>query len=86
MGLIIIWLIIGGAIGAAVSSFMDGRGGTISLAWSVVAGIIGATLGGFVALKYGALIVGEGPEFIVSFVAAAVMAFIGVLLARALKK
>lgn len=86
MGLILIWLVIGGAIGAAISSFMEGRGGSLNLGWSVVAGIIGAVIGGFLFMQVGTRLVGEGPEFVVSFLAAAIVAFFAVLLARAIKK
>jgi len=86
MGLIIIWLVIGGAVGAAVSSFMEGRGGTLNLAWSAVAGIVGALVGGFLFSLVGTSLVGQGPEFVVSFLAAAIVAFVAVLLARAIKK
>jgi len=86
MGLIIIWVVIGGAVGAAVSSFMEGRGGSLNLAWSVVAGIVGALIGGFVFMLIGTSLVGPGPEFVVSFLAAAILAFIAVIAARAIKR
>lgn len=86
MGLIIIWVVIGGAVGAAISSFMEGRGGTLNLGWSVLVGIVGAMVGGFLFSLVGTSLVGPGPEFVVSFLAAAIVAFVAVLAARAIKK
>ena len=87
MGLIIIWLIIGGAGGAAVGSFLDNRGSSsLGLPLSVVAGIVGAFVGGFLFIQFATSIFGEGLVQIVSFAAAGVAAFLAVLLARAIKK
>lgn len=68
--LIIIWVIIGAAIGWGIASFMEGRGGLNPL-WSSVAGVVGAVVVGFLFIQFGTALVSEGPLPIVSFLAAA---------------
>ena len=85
MWLIFGWLIIGIAVGWAIASFMEGRGG-LPMIWNVIAGAVGGGLSGFLFIQFGQMLVGEGPEMVVSFLAAAVGALIFVLLARLVKK
>lgn len=85
MLLIFGWLVIGIAIGWAMASIMEGRGGP-PMIWNVVAGAIGGGLSGFLFIQFGKMLVGEGPEIIVSFLAAAIGALVFVVLARLVKK
>jgi uncharacterized membrane protein YeaQ/YmgE (transglycosylase-associated protein family) len=85
MFLIVMWLIIGAAAGGGMAWFMEDRGG-ISQKLSILVGIVAGEIGGFVFMMYGAAIVGRGPEFIFSFLAAAVTAAVVVLLAGMIKK
>lgn len=81
MWLILGWLIIGAGIGLAITLFTSGSGHSNPF-WNLVAGAVGGLLSGFLFLQVGKSLVGDGPEFIVSLLAAAVGAFISVLLAR----
>lgn len=85
MFLIIMWLIIGAAAGGGMAWFMEDRGG-ISQKWSILVGIVAGEIGGFVFMIFGTAIVGRGPEFIFSFLAAAITAAVAVLLAGMVKK
>jgi uncharacterized membrane protein YeaQ/YmgE (transglycosylase-associated protein family) len=85
MFLLIIWLIIGAATGGGMAWIMEDRGG-LNKVWSVIVGVIAAEVGGFVFMTFGASIVGNGPEFIASFVAAAVIAAVAVLIVGLIKK
>jgi uncharacterized membrane protein YeaQ/YmgE (transglycosylase-associated protein family) len=85
MFLIIIWLIIGAATGGGMAWFMEDRGG-LNKVWSVIVGVVAGEIGGFVFMTFGAAIVGHGPEFIGSFVAAAVTAAIVIVIAGLIKK
>jgi uncharacterized membrane protein YeaQ/YmgE (transglycosylase-associated protein family) len=86
MMLIVIWLIIGIAVGAAVTSFRSGAGTNFSMALSIVAGIIGSVIGAYGGEMLGLRLVGEGPDFLISILGAAVGAVIAVLIAHAIRK
>lgn len=85
MTLFIGWLVIGVAVGWAIGSFMSGRGGT-KTGWNVLAGLVGGLAGGYSSFFFSRPLFGEGPEFLVSFVGAAIGAVILVLLARLISK
>jgi uncharacterized membrane protein YeaQ/YmgE (transglycosylase-associated protein family) len=79
MWLIIIWLIIGAAVGGGMSWLMEDRGG-LSQLWGIFVGVIAAVVGGYVFMLFGAALVGIGPLPIASFPATAVIAAITVLI------
>lgn len=81
MWLILGWLIIGAGIGLAITSFTSGTGKSNPF-WNLVAGAVGGLFSGFLFLQSGQYLVGESFKIIVSLLAAAVGAFISVLLAR----
>ncbi len=84
--LIIIWLIIGIGVGAATTSFMDARGSNLGIPLGVIAGIVGAVVGGFIFIPLAMSIIGDGIVQIASFLAAAIAAFVAVMLARLIKR
>jgi uncharacterized membrane protein YeaQ/YmgE (transglycosylase-associated protein family) len=85
MWLIIIWFMIGAAVGGGMSWLMENRSSLSQLA-SVIIGVVAAEVGGHVFLLFGHALVGEGPEAIASFVAAAVAAAVCVFVAGLIKK
>jgi uncharacterized membrane protein YeaQ/YmgE (transglycosylase-associated protein family) len=85
MFLIIIWLIIGAAVGGGVSWLMEDRGG-LSQLWAVIVGVIAAEIGGYLFIEFREYLISPGPEVIVSFLAAAVTAAVVVFAAGFVKK
>jgi uncharacterized membrane protein YeaQ/YmgE (transglycosylase-associated protein family) len=86
MGLIIIWLLIGVAIGAAATSFMDRRGRTLGMPLGIVWGVVGSVSGGFLFVPLAITILGDGLVEVASFLAAAIAALAAVLVARTIKR
>jgi len=84
-----IWLISLLAIGLVVGWLMglltEGRGGPAPM-WSAVLGIVGSILGGFLFAMVGARLVGEGPLYIASLIAAGVGAVVLLLFVMLIKR
>ncbi len=83
-----IWLItllaVGIVSGWLVSSLTEGRG--LGLMGSLIVGVIGSFVGGFLFSLVGVRLVGEGPVYIVSLLAAMVGAVLLLILVGLLKK
>ncbi len=83
-----IWLItllaVGIISGWLASSLTEGRG--LGLMGSLIVGVIGSFVGGFLFSLVGVRLVGEGPVYIVSLLAAIVGAVLLLILVGLLKK
>jgi uncharacterized membrane protein len=86
MPFLIILVVIGFAIGAGMNSLMNNRGNALGFPLSVGLGVVTSVIVGVLALNYGTLIVGEGPESLLALAAAPIAAVIVILLAKAIKK
>ncbi|MFL6374810.1 MAG: GlsB/YeaQ/YmgE family stress response membrane protein [Pyrinomonadaceae bacterium] len=86
MLLILVWLIIGVGVGAAVTSFRSGAGNELSFPLGIIAGVVGAVIGAVAFAAIGRATVGEGPDFLVSLVGAGVVATVFVLIAHAIRR
>jgi uncharacterized membrane protein YeaQ/YmgE (transglycosylase-associated protein family) len=85
MTFLIAFVIFGFVGGIMVNSFMSGRS-SLGAVWSVGLGVVGSFILGMLFLQFGKVLVGEGPEFIVSLLSAAVGGFIFPLIASFIKK
>ncbi|HEV8588046.1 MAG TPA: GlsB/YeaQ/YmgE family stress response membrane protein [Pyrinomonadaceae bacterium] len=83
MGIVIL-VLIGLVVGWLVGSFTEGRG--MGLMGNLITGVIGSTLAGLLFAQWGARLVGEGPIFIASLLAAAVGAIALILIVRLIKR
>ena len=83
-----IWLIsllaIGLVVGWLTSSFTEGRG--LGPLGSVIVGVVGSFLGGLLAVPLSMRLFGEGPEYMVSLIVAAVMAVVLILIVSFIKR
>jgi uncharacterized membrane protein YeaQ/YmgE (transglycosylase-associated protein family) len=61
MMLILVWLVIGIGVGAAVTSFRSGAGNELSFPLGIIAGIVGSVIGAYAFAVVGRMAVGEGP-------------------------
>ncbi len=86
MMLILVWLVIGIGVGAAVTSFRSGAGNELSFPLGIIAGIVGSVIGAFAFEVVGRLAFGDGLDFIVSLLGAVVVAAIAVLIAHAIRR
>jgi uncharacterized membrane protein YeaQ/YmgE (transglycosylase-associated protein family) len=75
IGLVVAWL---------VSSFTASS--SLRPFWTGMLGVAGSIVGGFLAVPLSIRLFGEGPEYIVSLVGAAVVAIVLVLLFRLLNR
>lgn len=82
---LIIWMIIGGAVGGGVHWFMENRSG-MSQILSVIIGLVAGVVGGWIFIQFGTVIVNEGPLPLVSFLAAAVASALVVLITELIKR
>lgn len=76
IGLVVAWLI---------SSFAGGTGGVRPL-WTALLGVAGSIAGGFLFVPLSVRLFGEGPEYIVSLIGAAVVATVLILLFRLINR
>ena len=84
--LILGWLVIGVGVAIAMTSFLSARGSGGSMVVNAIAGAVGGWIGGFVFLLFGPMLLGPGPEFIVSMLGAALVAGVLAFVASKLVK
>jgi uncharacterized membrane protein YeaQ/YmgE (transglycosylase-associated protein family) len=77
-------VLIGGVVGWLFSTFTEGQG--LGLGGSVAVGIVGGLSSGILFGMFGERIVGPGPVFIASLLAAALGALVLLLIVRLVKK
>jgi uncharacterized membrane protein YeaQ/YmgE (transglycosylase-associated protein family) len=77
-------IIIGGVVGWLVSSFTEGQG--VGLGGNVAVGTVGSVATGLLFGTFGERLVGPGPIFIATLLAAAIGALVLVLIVRFVKK
>ena len=84
MAWLITMLVIGLVTGSLMGSLTEGRGpGTI---WKVITGVIGSFFGGFLFATFGERLVGEGPLYLASLLAAMISAAAFILLVILIKR
>ena len=81
---LITMLIIGLVTGWLMGSLTEGRGPDTM--WKVIAGVAGSFLGGFLFGAFGERLVGEGPLYLASLLAAMVSAVAAILILIFIKK
>ena len=81
---LIFLIIIGGVVGWLVNSFTEGQG--LRLGENVAVGVVGSLATGLLFGTFGERIVGSGPLFIATLLAAAIGALVVVLLVRLVRK
>jgi uncharacterized membrane protein YeaQ/YmgE (transglycosylase-associated protein family) len=83
-----VWLasmfVIGLVVAGLISSFTGSS--TLRPLWTGVLGVVGGVAGGFLATPLSVRLFGEGPEYIVSLIGAAIMAFVLVLVFRLINR
>lgn len=85
MTFLIIFLVFGFVGGIMVNSFMSSRS-SLGAVWSVGLGVVGSFVLGMLFLIFGKVLVGDGPDFIVSLLSSAAGAIILPLIAAIIKK
>jgi uncharacterized membrane protein YeaQ/YmgE (transglycosylase-associated protein family) len=83
-----LWLASMVVIGLVVAGLISSFSGSSSLRplWTGVLGVVGSVGGGFLAVPLSVRLFGEGPEYIVSLLGAAVAAFVLVLVFRLINR
>ncbi len=84
--ILLVWLVIGIAVAVMLGSFIARQGQGTPVIWNLVAGAIGGLIGGYLFLLIAPMMVGPGPEYIVSFLGAAIVSAVLVLVVRMIKK
>ena len=82
---LIAFVIFGFVGGLFVKSFMEGRG-SLGAPASIILGIVGSFVLGILFLLFGKSLVGDGPDFLVSLLSAAIGAIILPLIVTLIKK
>lgn len=85
MFILFLFVVFGFFVGWLTASFRDG-GGRLGYVGSVIVGIIGSLAAGIFFGMFGRMLVGEGPDFALSLLAAPVGALVLILIVGIIKK
>ena len=86
MTFLIILLVSGAAVGAALNSFMNNRGNGLGFPLSIGFGAVTSVVVGILLVNFGSVLVGEGPDSLLALIGGPVAAVIVILLFRLIKK
>lgn len=86
MTFLILLLVFGVAVGAAMNSFMNNRGNGLGFPLSMGLGAVASVVVGILLVNFGSVLVGEGPDSLLALVGGPVAAVIAILLVKMIKK
>lgn len=86
MLVMVVWVVLGAVAALAMSSFMSGRGTGGNALVNLIAGVVGGFIGGYGGAFLWLTVMGPGPEFIFSMLAAGVLGAFAALVASKIAK